>query len=163
MDFEHQLRAKIASVPVSKLLILGVGNTLKADDGVGPAVCEGLKPILPGQVIEGGTAPENYVQKILNFAPKLLLIVDAMDFGGEPGTIRLFEPEELGGGLSSTHALTPRTFTDLIAGQCGTEILYVGIQPGDVTMGAAMTCVMEAAAKECVRCIADVLSENTKH
>lgn len=163
MDPERKLRAKLASVPISKILILGVGNTLKADDGVGPAVCEGLKPILPGQVIDGGTAPENYLQKILDFGPKLMLIIDAMDFGGKAGAIRLFEPDELGGAFSSTHALNPRTFMDIIAGQCGAEIVYIGIQPGDLMMGGGMTSAMAAAAGECIRVIKAVLNENTKH
>lgn len=162
IDLKNGLRAKLQTVPISKILILGIGNTLKADDGIGPAVCEALKPMLAEQVIDGGTAPENYLHKILDFNPQCLLMIDAMDFGAPPGRIRLFEPDDLHGSLSSTHALNPRTFTDLITGQCNTTILYIGIQPGDRTLGNPMSPILKSSVRECVRSIAAALGKDMR-
>lgn len=160
MDLESRLRTTLEAVSISKLLILGIGNSLQADDGIGPYICDALKPILTEQVINGSTVPENYLQKIFNFVPDFLLIIDAMDFGGQPGEIQLFDADQLGSGLSSTHALNPRVFRELIQKQCNTRIVYLGIQPGDLTMGGPITPAIESSARECIRCITAVLGKD---
>ena len=152
MDLAHWLRAKLQDIPPLKVLILGIGNSLKADDGVGCFICEKLKPSMPGRVIDASTVPENYIQKIVNLSPQILLIIDAMDFGGTPGQIRFFSMNEVPSSSSSTHALNPQLFADLIQKQCNTEIYYIGIQPQSVAIGLPMSPLIEEAAYECIRC-----------
>ena len=160
MDLESQLAAKLQEAGPSEILVLGIGNSLKADDGIGPFVCEALKPQFAGQVMDAATTPENYIQKILDFSPRFLLIVDAMDFGGKAGQIRLLDSDKIGSAISSTHALDPQIFMGLIQKQCDAQIVYLGIQPGDLTLGNPMTEAMQTAAEECVRVLTAVLKEN---
>jgi hydrogenase 3 maturation protease len=87
------------------VVILGVGNTQKGDDGAG-SVLAGRMGSLPATVIDAGTTPENYLEKIVQAGPDTLLIVDAADFGGSPGEIGVFDAEKIAGGGISTHALS---------------------------------------------------------
>ncbi len=78
------------------VLVAGVGNLLRGDDAFGIAVVQHLarRPDLPGTVtvIEVGIGGISLVHELLD-GYDVLLIVDAVDRGGEPGTIYLLEPE----------------------------------------------------------------------
>lgn len=78
------------------VLVAGVGNLLRGDDAFGIKVVQHLarRPDLPGTVtvIEVGIGGISLVHELLDDYDALL-IVDAVDRGGEPGTIYLLEPE----------------------------------------------------------------------
>ncbi len=73
-------------------LILGLGNSLRGDDGVGPAVIEKLRnhPDLPPNVdlVDGGTAGLETAVYLQN--RQKVIIIDAADVGCPPGTWRRF-------------------------------------------------------------------------
>ena len=74
---------------MTRLLIAGVGNVLRGDDGFGPAVIEALGPLPDGvECCETGTGGVALLQELLAGCDGLVL-VDAVDRGAEPG--RLFE------------------------------------------------------------------------
>ena len=65
-------------------IILGIGNMLKGDDWAGPLVCEQLATAkISAELIDAGTVPENYIQRIIKKAPRTLLVIDAIDFGAD--------------------------------------------------------------------------------
>lgn len=78
------------------VLVAGFGNVLRGDDGFGIAVVQHLtkRRDLPPTVtvIEVGIGGISLVQDLLD-GYDVLLIVDAVDRGGVPGTIYLLEPE----------------------------------------------------------------------
>ncbi len=78
------------------ILVAGVGNVLRGDDGFGIAVVQHLarQCDLPPTVtvVEVGISGISLVQDLLD-GYDVLLIVDAVDRGGAPGTIYLLEPE----------------------------------------------------------------------
>jgi len=78
------------------VLVAGVGNVLLGDDGFGIAVVQHLtrRGDLPPTVtvVEVGIGGISLVQELLD-GYDVLLIVDAVDRGGTPGTIYLLEPE----------------------------------------------------------------------
>jgi hydrogenase maturation protease len=78
------------------VLVAGVGNVLRGDDGFGIAVVQRLakRGDLPPTVtvVELGIGGISLVQDLLD-GYDVLLIVDAVDRGGAPGTIYLLEPE----------------------------------------------------------------------
>lgn len=128
-------------------LIVGIGNTLRGDDGAGPAVCRLLAEDIAAKVIDAGTAPENYIQKIRDRSPQCMLIIDAIDFGAEAGTVAVFHPHELDPVISSTHALSPRLFVDVVCRGTRTTAHLIGVQPAQMELGHAMS--PEAAKAVC--------------
>jgi len=74
--------------------VVGIGNILLRDEGIGCHVVGALEGIsLPDvQVIDGGTCPD--VLQLLEDVDKLV-VVDAVRGGGMPGQIYRFRPEDV--------------------------------------------------------------------
>ena len=80
-----------------RLLVAGVGNVLRGDDGFGPRVTELLKDLPAGaEVIETGIGGVALLQEIMMGCDGLILI-DAVERGAPPGTVFLITPEILDG------------------------------------------------------------------
>ncbi len=152
MDADEQLSQQLSKLRGSHTLILGIGNTLKGDDGAGPVVCEKLRDLKVGaDVIDTATAPENYIQPVVRKAPQNLLIVDAMDFGASAGTIGLFSPRQLSSVVTSTHTLSPRMFIDLVCAEIEVDVYFAGIQPAHTKLGSSVSPqVQEAIDRLCL-------------
>lgn len=138
----------------SKVVILGVGNTLKGDDAAGPLVCECLSGRVPARVIDAGVTPENYIGSILEAAPDVLLIVDAVDFGGSPGQIRICTPDQVRRFAFSTHALSLHSLVDVIRREKKLEVYLIGIQAGRTRLGDCLS----PAMREAVETVVDTLT-----
>jgi hydrogenase maturation protease len=127
-------------------VVLGVGNILKQDDGVGVRVVQSLIQTydLPSQVrlIEAGIAGLGLLSDLEG--AENLLIIDAVDGRGSPGTIYRLTPEDLpksSGSFLSAHAIgLPEVLAtlQLLGNRPRTRI--IGIQPLEVgKMGNELT------------------------
>ena len=114
--------------PGKRVMILGVGNTLRGDDGIGPALVRDLKGKVRCGLLDCGEAPENYLQKIIDHAPDVILVVDAADWGGVPGEIRPISPEEISNPSCSGHNSSLHLSLDYLKAHLGARILIFGIQ-----------------------------------
>ncbi|PKU23371.1 HyaD/HybD family hydrogenase maturation endopeptidase [Telmatospirillum siberiense] len=83
--------------PTAHTLILGIGNILWADEGFGVRVVEEIhrRFSLPAgvSVMDGGTQGLYLVQYVK--AVRRLLVFDAIDYGAEPGTLRVVRDGEV--------------------------------------------------------------------
>ncbi len=82
---------------MSKIMVVGIGNLIMQDDGVGVHAIRALEAMgLPDRVelVDGGTHSYDLIEEFCQ-ADKLI-IVDAMHAGGEPGTIYRAPLDELG-------------------------------------------------------------------
>lgn len=89
-----------------RVLVAGIGNVLRGDDGFGIAVIAALQDrpdALPDsvRVIEVGIGGIGLIQELLDGYDRLVL-VDAVERGGAPGTLYVLEPE-----VPDVAALTP--------------------------------------------------------
>jgi len=133
------------------ILLVGLGNVLKADDGIGSEICSQFKRIVPDNVIDVGTVPENYLQVMIKKTPKMILFIDAIDFGAPAGTIKVFDSRDLSTGGISTHTLSLRTLTDMITQSINAEIYFIGIQPKSTRIGDPMSREVESAKNELLK------------
>ncbi len=163
METKDKLREQLCKICERKTLVVGIGNTLKGDDGAGCVVCEQLQDSLPGLVIDTGTVPENYIGPIIAQRPDVLVVVDAIDFGGSVGEIKIFKPEDLSSAAISTHTLSPRLFVDVICKSIAVEVWFVGIGPGQTALGEGLSKEVEEAAGVVAGILAEALERNPKH
>lgn len=122
---------------MSRTLILGIGNILWADEGFGVRAVESLAENWrfdeDVRVLDGGTQGL-YLLPFLEEAERLV-VFDAVDYGLEPGTIKLAEGEEVPQFLTAKKMSLHQTgFQEVIAtatlmGYCPKEMLLVGVQP----------------------------------
>ena len=82
------------------MAIVGVGSDMRGDDFAGIEIVRRLRRKLESSkvlLIEGGLTPENFTGEIKKFKPTHVLLIDATDFGSEPGDIVLAEPDAIFG------------------------------------------------------------------
>lgn len=130
-----------------RVVVVGVGNELRGDDGVGAYVARKVKK---RNVINAEIAPENFVGKIKKMRPGRIVIVDALDFGGRPGEIRVVDARKTTGLRFSTHALPLSFFCEYFE---GIEVQLVGIQPKRREFGSRMSREVRKAAERIIGCI----------
>jgi hydrogenase 3 maturation protease len=153
----EQLFEQLNKLRGSKTVIVGIGNTLKGDDGVGSLVCQQLRQAkVCAELIDAGTVPENYIQRIIKKTPQNLLIVDAVDFQATPGTIEIFRPEQLNSFVFSTHTLSPRLFAEMVTRNIKVDVCFVGIQPAHTRLGDSMSPQVCQAARQLAQTLIDV-------
>jgi len=135
-------RAK--SVP-PKTLVLGVGNLLLSDEGVGVHVARELMEMKlpPGvSVVEGGTGGLSLLPLIQG--AERLIVIEAVKGEEAPGTVYRFDMDEIrdrGCGLiTSVHSLGIREVLDLSA-LTGKErhATVIGIEPKSMEIGIELS------------------------
>jgi hydrogenase 3 maturation protease len=125
-------------------ILMGIGNTLRKDDGVGVYVAHHLH--LPDwTAIDCGTAPENFTSVIHRAQPDLLLIVDAADMMLESGSVRIIPKDKIADAGTGTHQLPLNHLITYLQCAAGV-ILFIGIQPEEIADGEGITAAVTEAA-----------------
>ncbi len=142
-----------------KVLVAGVGNTLRVDDGFGVVVARRLQALaLPAgvHVLETGTSGMTLVQELME-GYDALIVLDIVDRGRPPGTIMLIEPDLPDATLMShdqrhsltgnTHLANPSSVMMMAKamGNLPPRVLFVACQPFDA-VGLGMDLSPEVSA-----------------
>ncbi len=144
MDRDWQARLREELSGVRRLVVLGIGNELMGDDGAGALVARLLRYAedritkLDITVYEAGTTPENFTGPIGRIRPDLVLMVDAADIGVEVGEVAWLEPESMGSMMHTTHNMPLSFLADYIRRTAGCRVAALGIQAGNIDLGAAV-------------------------
>lgn len=149
-----------------RVLVAGVGNVLRRDDGFGVAVAEQLARIeLPEgtTVVETGIGGMALVQELLAERFDALVLVDAVDRQRPPGTVLVIEPlvvdladlapEQRQDVLADAHLATPERVM-IVARGLGVlppVVRIVGCQPVDADgVGTGLSAAVAAAVPRAV-------------
>ena len=116
-----------------KVVILGIGNTFRGDDGIGSLLAQHLKDKVPFIVYDAGPNPENYLGKIIKDKPDNIIIIDAVDFGGTAGDFREVEGQDIKTvNLFSTHNASISLTINYLQNNLKANIIILLIQPKDI-------------------------------
>lgn len=135
------------------ILIVGIGNPMKGDDGAGPAVAEGITPSKDISALNCLEAPENYIGKIARSGAATVLLADAAEMGEKPGAVRLMGTAELREAGPSTHSISLSLIADTVREESGAEVFLLGIQPKAVKLGEGLSEEVAGAVKEIISCM----------
>jgi hydrogenase 3 maturation protease len=130
-------------------LILTVGNEMMGDDGAGPYLARRLQqaPLEGWEVIDGQTAPENFLHQVRAMQPERVVVVDAADAGLEPGEIYFLDEAAIDSlFIMTTHTL-PLSFLIVALKEILPEVRFIGIQPDVVSFGYPMTDAVRQAVE----------------
>ena len=110
---------------------MGVGNSLKSDDGIGPYVIENLKCLENDDLVlvNASTVPENFTGLIKEENPSHIIIIDATLMDKKPGTTCVFKKEDLKNVGMSTHAMSLSSLIRYLENFNDFKILFIGIEP----------------------------------
>ena len=159
MSFESQLNSFLTDC--EKLIVLGVGNELKSDDGVGPFIIRKLKEenienknLL---FLDAGTVPENFTGKIRKEKPTHLIIVDACLMDSQPGDMKIVNRYEFANIGISTHSMSLSFFVRYLEKDTDFRIIFVGIEPETMDWGEKPTTEVEKAAVEFIEILKEII------
>jgi hydrogenase maturation protease len=125
----------------NRILVIGLGNLLLRDDGVGVHAIRRLREAPHPRILlaEVGTAVLDSLH-LLEWADKILAI-DAMAAGGKPGTVYSFGvPDVADRGLpTSLHELGLLSALRFLPRQKGPAIQILGVEPESIEYGLELT------------------------
>ncbi|RLJ06690.1 MAG: hydrogenase maturation peptidase HycI [Candidatus Aenigmatarchaeota archaeon] len=128
-----------------KIVVCGIGNRFRGDDGVGPALIDMLKKEIKKDnvlLLSCESAPENFAGKIEKFCPEKIIIIDTVDFGKKPGTIGIVDVNKIKNQNLSTHKLSLDIFIKYLSEKIDFDLIFIGVQPKNTDFS-------EEISKEC--------------
>lgn len=154
-----------------KMLVLGIGNTLLADEGVGIVAMRELEARFGSrgdiEFLDGGTLSFTLAAPISEC--DALLVIDAAELGAAPGTVRSFEGEAMDRFLGenrkrSVHevGLLDLMSISLLTGHWPQRRALIGVQPGVVDWGESLTPKVQAAIPEVIDCFGEIVERFTR-
>lgn len=139
-----------------ELLVIGVGNVLLSDEGVGVHVVRELErqdpehaSLPPGtRLVDGGTLGLDLLPMIAG--ADAVVLVDAVNLGATPGTLTVLRGAEVEGTLARHVSAHQVGVADLVAvarltGCLPRNVALVGIKPASMEIGLSLTPRVEAA------------------
>ena len=151
------------------VLVLGIGNILLRDEGVGVRVIEQMQKIpLPDDVelIDGGTAGADLLDVLAE--RRKVIVIDAIQADCEPGTVLRFTADDLvrpdrvgmslhelglGGALKMTKQL----------GCEPKEVVVFGIKPKDISCGLELSEEITASVPKVVELVLAEIANAKRH
>jgi hydrogenase maturation protease len=139
------------------VLILGLGNILLQDEGVGVRVVEQLQRQyrISGmvQVLDGGTASMSLAEHIRN--RDHLIVVDAVRTGQAPGTVITLNGDEVPAFFQSRVSPHQMGLADTLAvldlmGEKPAEITVIGVEPLNLDIGLELSDLVSTRVDELV-------------
>jgi hydrogenase maturation protease len=156
-------------MPARDTLVVGLGNLLRGDDGVGVRVVQSLatQELPVGvELADGGTQGLELVNLMEGW--QRVILVDAANVGQDHGQFVRFGLEEvrlLGSNEQiSVHAAGLRDALLLaqVLGVLPEEVIIYGVQPASLDWDAGLSPQVEAAVPEIARCILNELYEQSQ-
>jgi len=135
--------------------ILGVGNILLKDEGIGCHVAQALKqiPLPDTEVIDGGTSPEVLFPENTD----RLIVVDAAKAGGMPGEVYRFELGDIALGRQAILSLHQMTLVANLlltkAWRNVPETVIIAIEPKEIGWGLELSPELQEKTPHIVKMI----------
>ncbi len=146
------------------ILVLGIGNVLLTDEGIGVRVLKELERrfIFPDNVelLDGGTAGIELLRHIR--MRDYLIIIDAMKCDQDPGTVFRVEGADVPAAFRTRISPHQLGLSDLLAAAMLTDelpknLVLFGVEPESIDIGLDLTDTVEASVEKLVSAVADEL------
>jgi len=129
----------------TRCAVIGLGNTLRKDDGIGIIVLESLLKFPQHPQIDYlnfGIASFDLVHRMEKY--ELILLIDGIDAGLKPGELKIFELKDISYNLKgpalSTHEFDLKSLFELYKRfELKSKIYVAGIQIQDVSFGDSLS------------------------
>lgn len=133
MTLHDDLAARLSGTVV----VVGVGNPQRGDDGAGPLLAQRLRSAPGVQVIDAGEVPEGFVGEIARADPAAVVFVDAVELSRAPGDVAVLEIADVAPYLPTTHRAPLSLVMDAVRCRTGADVFVIAIQPGRTAFGSA--------------------------
>lgn len=130
-----------------KIVLMAVGNALRGDDAFGVWLGERIEHRITQRVFVTHDLPEDYAVKAADLRPDIVVVLDAINFGGEPGDLHLVAARDVPPTPGVTHRPSLEMMARFIELDAGAETWVLGVQPrmDSVGVGSEMSAPVAAA------------------
>ena len=150
---------EMASSEQPHILVVGLGNLLLQDDGVGVHAVYALQQEAPPGVCvaDVGCAVLDALH-LFEWADKIIAI-DAMQAGGEPGTVYTYHDEDVAGNPMpvSLHEVNIKAAFGFTDKPIEAEIVLIGVEPAVIGYGLELTPAVAAAMPTVLEAVRDLI------
>ena len=163
-----QLQPIFEKHTADQIVLIGMGNIDRADDGAGLMIAEALKREHPRSVLsEKDRSVESHVMRLMkNGSVQAVIFIDTAHFMESPGSVRLFTMTSVNQIVPafSTHQISLSLLMETLV-QEGKSVCFVGIQPGTTEMMEEMSREMLSAVEHLIELFHDLfaLQKKRKH
>lgn len=150
-----------------KAAVIGMGNLLLKDEGVGIHVIRALeKTCLEGcdafMIVDGGTCSDILLQ--LPEGIEKLIIVDAVKGGGKPGSVYRFSPAGIAferGIQTSVHQLGLAESLEMMAAACAEapQVIIIGVEPKEIDWGLEISAELQMQVPKIIALVKEELTK----
>lgn len=160
-DLEEELKNFIAGA--EKIAVLGIGNDLRTDDGLGLYFIDNLKIDDPKIMIENvGSVPEGFAKNLASFGAERVIMVDAADMMKPPGHIELITKDRISGIAISTHRMPLSFLMMYLEQETGGKTLLIGIQPKSIQFGEGLTPEIQEVVDKTIASLEKILKQHLR-
>jgi len=146
-----------------RVAILGIGNDLRTDDGIGPFIISGLDVESSSLLIENvGSVPEAFARPLAKFGAERIIMIDAADMKKPSGHIELITKDRIGGIAISTHSMPLSFLMMYLEQETGAQTILLGIQPQDIQFGEGLTPELGKVAQKIISTLNILLSDHVR-
>jgi len=155
-EFARQLKEFIAGS--KRIAILGIGNDLRTDDGLGPFIVNSLSTKHPDVFIENvGSVPEAFARPLAEFGAERVIMVDAADLRKPVGHIELGTKDRIGGIAISAHSMPLSFLMQYLEDSTNGKTILLGVQPQNIQFGEGLTPIIDDVARKLTSTIDAIL------
>ena len=160
-SFEITLKEFITGA--RKIAILGIGNDLRTDDGLGPYIVNSIKFDDPNVMIENvGSVPEGFARPLAEFGAERVIMIDVADMRKPPGHIELVTKDRIGGINISTHSMPLSFLMMYLEQETGGKTILLGVQPKSIQFGEGLTPEIKEVAENIIDSFERLLEEHMR-
>ncbi len=156
-------KLKIFLEDCQKLVILAIGNELRADDGLGPLFANKFSKITKNAskviVIDGGIVPENFTGTIRKENPSHVILIDAVEMNAAPGDMKFIAKEKISQYNVSTHSMPISFLIKYLETTSSFKIILLGIQPQNMELGEKITENVQISVNKLVDVFKNILND----
>ncbi|MCJ7656026.1 MAG: HyaD/HybD family hydrogenase maturation endopeptidase [Dehalococcoidia bacterium] len=158
---------RVTSESTQRITVLGIGNLLLKDEGIGIHLVQKLAGIVDNanvNIIDAGTYPDFLT--LVDISIDKLIVVDAVKAGNEPGTIYRLTLDDLGRDSTSPVSLHEIGVLDSLKimslfDRLPESTVIIGIEPKTIDFGLDLSPEVEEKLPEVINLVLKEIEETT--
>jgi hydrogenase 3 maturation protease len=146
---DSAIEAGLSALLREPTCLVGIGNPLRGDDGIGPWIVAAVRDAVSGtnlRVVDAQDVPENFVPGIARGDCRNVVFIDAVAAEGPPGAVVFGPLAEFPEAESFTTHKLALSLSRKFLEAAGKKVFLLGIVPADLDFGEGLTAGIQPTA-----------------